>query len=390
MHPEGHFLKPHTLNHEGYDPSHFKLGSMSFNGVKVELYYDIRLCKEDVDRVLRYFCLQEFPERILSEDRSVILPSQSGLEYDGLKIKGAGYKGGIPQFKVHHPGAYSLPHFDYEGLSNTDRAKDFHRAYLGGMSYQQARHEFNVLRYLRHARFDTWETLGYGAIIFEGKISWVLVLNVPFKKPQLYHEFIRRPEDTQSVAAFYARSQNELSSLGVFMILNGITSINDRFIRKDLHTAFLASESDSPFTKLFNFLFDVKYILDHFNHSVFAPKNVAEQNAASLIYMKTLTGHEWSKDSIMDARNMLKRLCLTVPLGIGAQWKILTRNARLGRVRYGDYSHLTWLVWKKIFQKSESSLEKRVQIIRKNPIGKVILDRFLSPFEREVFIAVST
>lgn len=117
----------------------------------------------------------------LSEGRSTVLPSRSGLAYDGIKIKGAGLLGGTVDFSRRHDGAFDLPYYDFEGNYMPDRSKSYQSAYAGGMTYQQTVNEYRVSRYLTDRGFDTYPPIGYGCLRKDDLTSWFCLLNAPHR-----------------------------------------------------------------------------------------------------------------------------------------------------------------------------------------------------------------
>ena len=76
--------------------------------------------ERDVARICDYLTGSYRGKRHLSESRAVITPSESGLRYDGIKIKGCGFDGGTVSSTSSHAQEYSLPHYDWEGCHQPD------------------------------------------------------------------------------------------------------------------------------------------------------------------------------------------------------------------------------------------------------------------------------
>ena len=107
----------------------------------------------DEDAILVFDCLLERvpSRRILDGTRSVIIPSGGSGGLGGIKIKGAGLHGGLAYDGEAARQTVPFPRYDAEGAATIDAAKNHGRACAGGMSYQQARHEYIVSRISRCA-----------------------------------------------------------------------------------------------------------------------------------------------------------------------------------------------------------------------------------------------
>lgn len=245
-----------------------------FNGpLSISLFTREEISIEDVLRVRGLLDGTCRGERILSGSRSAILPSTSNLRYDGIKVKGCGLDGGAIRFGERHRIEYRLPRYDYEGNCAMDAAKDFHRPFLGGMSFQQARHEFAVAGLLVERGFETLPPLGYGVVRDGKRASWVCLLNAPYRRPVSWNETLKDLESVRAAAGFLARTQNRLRELGVFLALDGGQSVEGRFVRKDLHSAHVAGPNDSFMSLLCYFLFDANFILWTLRHFILSPES---------------------------------------------------------------------------------------------------------------------
>lgn len=195
---------------------------------------------------------------IRSQDRSMHLPSVGGgRDFDGLKIKGAGFRGGRVDFSRRHPIAYPLPRYDHDGNCTLDVAKDFDRAWSGGMSRQQAENEFRIARHLTEREFDTFAPLAWGMLEQGGSESWFCVLSAPFAAPRGPREVLRTDTEIRAMAAWFGRSFDELEQLGVQLTLNGMVHYHGRWLRKDFHPARLVAADDGFVARLAYLLFDV-------------------------------------------------------------------------------------------------------------------------------------
>ena len=285
----------------------------------------------DVENIAGYLTQNYKGEFFLSETRSALIPCRTETTYDGIKIKGAGFEGGPVRFGTLHKYDYSVPYYDYEGNYSPDVAKDFHRAYAGGMTYQQTLQEFQVSSYLVAQNFETYPPLGYGLIKYNGLCSWFCLLNAPFRAPVDGDRLYDTEENIKTTTTFLAKSQKELYRLGVNLVLSGITAIDGKLIRKDFHTSVIASPNDSFMTRLCYFLFDVNFVLYLYvdphrpvrNH----PKTPKGCNLARIEYVRGLTDMDSSITEVDEFKKLLVVLKENHSLNVYERVEFLKRNS---------------------------------------------------------------
>ena len=260
---------------------------------QVVLNTPIDLEQADVDNVAAFLTKNYRGKFFLSETRGAIIPCHTKVRYNGIKIKGAGYRGKGIQFGKSSGFMYSFVHYGFEGNPSHDIAKDYDKAYLGGMTYQQALHEFCVSSYLIERNFDTLPPLGYGVVKYEGLRSWFCLLNVPFEAPAGVEVF----ENPKELAIFCAQTQIQLRHTGVYMVLNGFTKIQNRLIRKDFHTSVIASPNDSFMTRLCYYLVETNRVAKWLLNELWT-KSKKEREPACIEYMSNLTGVETSMEEV--------------------------------------------------------------------------------------------
>ncbi len=108
--------------------------------------------------------------------RSVILPGPA-KDVLGIKIKGAGYKGGEVRLGTPHRAGPRAPVFDYEGRMMEDVAAGHDNAPSGGASFQQAATEYHMSQLLTRLGYACVPCLGYGRITQAGLTSWFSVFS---------------------------------------------------------------------------------------------------------------------------------------------------------------------------------------------------------------------
>jgi hypothetical protein len=289
---------------------------------KIDLLADPALSDEDAAQIFNYLLGRGASRRLLDGTRSVILPSKGSGIYGGIKIKGAGSQGSGVQLGKQHSKPYALPRYDAEGAATIDAAKDHGRAFAGGMSYQQARQEFTVSRYLVHCGMHVFPSLGYGVLRRGGFASWFCLLDTPFRELPDWWQLTRDRAAIERIAATFGDTQRELARYDVYLILSGMVALDDRLVRKDFHTAHLAGPNDSFLSKLSYYLFDTNFILAHFANDVYM-RDIADHRAlAKATYLRTLTGHDHMAADIDRFKGLLVELKY-------ADWRMEQRIARL-------------------------------------------------------------
>jgi len=289
---------------------------------RIDLLADPGLADEDAERV--FDCLQgRTPTpRVLDGTRSIILPSRGSGIHGGIKVKGAGAPGTGVQLGTLHSKPYALPRYDAEGAATVDAAKNHGRAFAGGMSYQQARHEYTVSRYLGLRGIRVFPPLGYG-VLWRGQLaSWFCLLDTPFCEPRDWWRLTRSRPAVERIATSFGETQRELARHDVFLTLSGMVALGDALIRKDFHTAHIAGPNDSFLTRLSYYLFDTNFILAHFLHDRYMPDMADHRALARASYLRALTGQEYAPTELDGFKRLLVELKF-------ADWPMEQRIARL-------------------------------------------------------------
>jgi hypothetical protein len=290
--------------------------------VRIDVLADHGLTDDDAEQV--FDCLLGRPPkpRVLDGTRSIILPSRGSGIHGGLKIKGAGAPGSGVQLGTLHSKPYALPRYDAEGAATIDAAKDHGRAFAGGMSYQQARHEFTVSRHLVLRGMRVLPPLGYGALRRGQLASWFCILDAPFGEPRDWWQLTRSRAAVERIATTFGQTQRELARHDVFLTLSGMVALGDDLVRKDFHTAHIAGPNDSFLTRLSYYLFDTNFILAHFMHDRYLPDIGDHRALAKASYVRALTGQEYSPSELERFKSLLVELKY-------ADWPMEQRIARL-------------------------------------------------------------
>lgn len=307
------------------------------DGTRINLLADPSL--SDVDAAQVFDCLLgRKPRRhILDGDRSIVIPALGSSLHGGIKIKGAGYQGGPVRMGRLHDKPYPLPRYDAEGGATIDAAKDHGRAYAGAMSYQQARHEFIVSRYLHQGGMRVFPAIGYGSLVRDGGSSWFCLLDWPFGEVRDWWTHTRERSSVERIAQAFGDTQQELARRQVYMLLSGMVQLGDELLRKDFHTAHLAGPNDSFLTRLSYYLFDINFLLAQFVHDRHMPDIADHRILAKSVYLRALTGQEHSPVNIDRFKSLLVEL------------------------KYAD--------WR---------MEQRMYRLAADPIGRTLLERFLA------------
>ncbi len=283
---------------------------------------DHGLTADDADQVFECLLGRAPKPRVLDGTRSVILPSRGSGVHGGIKIKGAGAPGSGVQLGTLHSKPYALPRYDAEGAATIDAAKDHGRAFAGGMSYQQARHEFAVSRHLVLRGVRVFPPLGYGVLRRGQLASWFCVLDTPFCEQRDWWQLTRSRAAVERIATTFGRTQRELARQDVFLTLSGMVALGDDLVRKDFHTAHIAGPNDSFLTRLSYYLFDTNFILAHFVHDHYMPDMADHRALARSSYLRALTEQEYSPTELDRFKGLLVELKY-------ADWPMEQRIARL-------------------------------------------------------------
>jgi hypothetical protein len=276
--------------------------------MRIDLLALPALSEADVAQIFAHFSGRQIPGRTLDGDRSVILPAQGDTLYGGVKIKGAGFRGGRVRMGRRHDKPYPLPRYDAEGAATIDAAKDHGRALGGAMSYQQARHEVAVARHLAAAGMRVFPALGYGAVRRDGGVSWFCALDWPRDGAPDWWTLTRDRDAVLRVARAFGDTQRQLARHDVYMALTGLVTHQDALIRKDFHTAHIAGPNDSPLALMSYFLFDVNFILAGFLVDRAIPDIADHRVLAKEAYVHALTGEAFSIDDIDRFKTLLVEL----------------------------------------------------------------------------------
>lgn len=303
-------------------------------GYTIELTAVAPLDEREIEMVARYLAGCRDDPRHLSEGRAVHLPGSRARRFDGLKLKGCGLFGGKVELGRLHPARYSVPRFDFEGTFLPDPARDHHRAPAGGMSYQQAVNEVKITRYLVDAGFETFPGLGYGSVHKDGVTSWFCLLDAPFSPATSHMRLIETRRDAVDAAVFNARTQTQLSQLDVYLTLLGGAVVEGRMVRKDFHTARVASLDDSPASLLAYELFDLRFALRVYETAPFSV-DAAKRRAAQSAHLETMFGVAFAPDAIRRFMRLIHRLSADRILDLSGRARLLDRDpiARLAQAR---------------------------------------------------------
>jgi hypothetical protein len=289
---------------------------------RVDLLAAPTLTDDDAAQVFDYLLGRAASQRLLDGTRSVIIPSKGSGIHGGIKIKGAGSQGsGVRMGKLHDK-PYALPRYDAEGAATIDAAKDHGRAFAGGMSYQQARQEFTISRYLAQRGMFVFAPLGYGVLRRGNFASWFCLLDTPFRVLRDWWQLTKDRAAVERIAATFGETQRELARHEVYLVLSGMVALEERLVRKDFHTAHLAGLDDSFLTKLSYYLFDTNFILAHFVNDRYV-KDIADHRVlAKVTYLRALTAQEYTPPDIDRFKSLLVELKY-------AEWGMHQRIARL-------------------------------------------------------------
>ena len=289
---------------------------------RIDLLADRTLGDDDAAVVFDVLLGRYAGPRVLDGDRSVMVPSGGISGSGGIKIKGAGYRGGRVRLGKPHGKPYALPRYDAEGAATFDAAKDHGRAVAGGMSYQQARQELVVSFHLEERGMQVLRGLGYGVVRRGMESSWFCLLDTPFGEQRDWWHLARTPAGIERVAIAFGETQRELAGHGVYLALSGLVAIGDELVRKDFHTAHIAGPNDTFLTRLAYYLFDTNFILAQFATDSHLRKVADHRELARRTYLRSLTGHDFSPAPIDAFKSLLVDLKF-------ADWPMDDRISRL-------------------------------------------------------------
>jgi len=289
---------------------------------RIDLLADPALTDDDAAQVSDYLLGRAASRRLLDGTRSVILPSRGSGIYGGIKIKGAGSQGSGVKLGTLHSKPYRLPRYDAEGAATIDAAKDHGRAFSGGMSYQQARQEFTVSRYLLQRGMHVFAPLGYGVLRRGTFASWFCLLDTPFRKLSDWWQLTSDRPALEQIAAALGETQRELARHEVYLTLSGMVAFDERLVRKDFHTAHLAGPNDSFLTRLSYYLFDTNFILATLANDTYVKDIADHQNLAKSMYLRALTAQDHTPADIDRFKSLLVELKY-------AEWEMERRIGRL-------------------------------------------------------------
>lgn len=314
-------------------------------GIRINLLADTSLSDADAAQVFDCLLGRKPPRHILDGDRSIVIPALGSSVHGGIKIKGVGFQGGRVRMGRHHDKPYALPRYDAEGAATIDAAKDHGRAFAGGMSYQQARHEFTVSRHLLRHGMRVFPPLGYGAQCRDGFTSWFCLLDWPFGEVRDWWTLTRARASVEQIANAFGVTQQDMARRQVYLVLSGMVQLGDALLRKDFHTAHIAGPNDTFLTRLSYYLFDANFILAQFVHDRHMPDIGDHRAVAKSAYVRALTGRDYSPAQIDRFKSLLVEL------------------------KYADWA-----------------MDRRMDRLAADPIGRTLLETFLAESgERALF-----
>ncbi len=299
--------------------------TLRLSGYDIELTALAALDEREIEMIARYLAGHRDDPRYLSEGRAVLLPGSLARRFDGIKLKGCGLLGGKVALGRLHGARYSVPRFDFEGTFLPDPARDHHRAPAGGMSYQQAVNEAKVAQYLDGKGFETLPGLGYGSVHKDGITSWFCILDAPFAPARSHIQSITTIKQAVDAGALYASTQDQLSRLDVYLTLLGSTVIDGRMVRKDFHTARVASLDDSPASLLAYQLFDLRFAFRIYEAAPFG-SDAEKRQAAQSAHLETLLGVAFSPQAIRRFMSLVYRLSADPILDLSGRARLLDRD----------------------------------------------------------------
>jgi hypothetical protein len=194
-----------------------------------------------------------------------VFPARGPTLHGGIKIKGAGYRGGPVRLGRRHDKPYPLPRYDAEGGATLDAAKDHGRA------------------------------LAYGAL---------------------------HRDAVAQIAQAFGDTQLELARLDAYRELSGLVDHEGSLLRKDFHTVHIASANDSFLTQLSCFLFHVNFILAQFAQDDHLPDIADHRALAKGIYLRAVTGQDHGPVDIARFKSLLVERK-------DADWEMQQRMGRL-------------------------------------------------------------
>ena len=297
--------------------------------LRIDLLADPSLTNDDAAVVFDVLLGRYAGPRLLDGDRSIVIPSHGVPGSGGVKIKGAGYRGGLVRLGTPHRRPYALPRYDAEGGATVDAAKDHGRAVGGGMSYQQARQELVVSRHLEVRGMRVPRGLGYGVVRRGSDSSWFCLLDMPFGGYRDWWHTARTRDGVERVAIAFGATQRELAGHGVYLALSGLMAIEDELVRKDFHTAHIAGPNDTFLTRLAYYLFDTNFILAQFSTDSYLRKATEHRELARRTYLHALTCHDFAPSQIDAFKSLLVELKF-------ADWPMEERISRLAGDAIGN------------------------------------------------------
>jgi len=306
-------------------------------GVRIDLLAHTSLNDEDADQVFECLLGRKPRRHVLDGDRSIVFPARGSGVYGGIKIKGAGFRGSRVRMGRRHDKPYALPRYDAEGAATLDAAKDHGRAFAGGMSYQQARHEFTVSRHLSGLGVQVFPALAYGALRRDHFTSWFCVLDWPCGTVRDWWELTRDRAAVARIAQAFGDTQQDLARHDVYLGLSGLVAHGDALLRKDFHTAHIAGPNDSFLTRLAYSLFDVNFILAQFGHDRHLPDIADHRTLAKAVYLRALTGQDHGPADVARFKGLLVEL-----------------------------KYAAW------------EMEQRMDRLAADPVGRILFERFLA------------
>lgn len=136
-----------------------------------QLLVEVRHASPKVEKRVQQWFAERPKLAPLDGSRSIRLPHPEKFG-KVLKIKGAGFMGGMVRFGVQHRAGPESPTFDFDGRRIEDIASGHNNAYLGAASFQQAAVEFATSQKLVSLGYSVVPCIGYGRVQLGDHVAW--------------------------------------------------------------------------------------------------------------------------------------------------------------------------------------------------------------------------
>ena len=136
-----------------------------------KLTVEVRHTSAKVEQRVRQWFANGTKLALLDGSRSIRLPHPEKIG-KVLKIKGAGFMGGVVRFGIQHQAGPQSPTFDFDGRRVEDLASGHNNAYLGAASFQQAAVEFAMSQKLAGLGYPVVPCIGYGRVQAGEHVAW--------------------------------------------------------------------------------------------------------------------------------------------------------------------------------------------------------------------------